>query len=115
MATTTQTTTATATAPNAAGDLNLTPPDPVPMIVPGKAAGLAIHLQDPNLDERPLPLDVRRPSSFRSLFYRALTLAGLRRNSAGGFGGIIPLQITARPGYSGCAVRICSSWAAPTR
>ncbi|HSG41013.1 MAG TPA: hypothetical protein VLE27_15355 [Thermoanaerobaculia bacterium] len=53
-------------------------------------AGLAIHLQDPNLDERPLALDVRRPSSFRSLFYRALALAGLRRNSAGGFGGIIP-------------------------
>ncbi len=53
-------------------------------------AGLAIHLQDPNLDEPPFALEVRRPSSFRSLFYRALTLVGLRRNSAGGFGGIIP-------------------------
>ncbi|HEX6902466.1 MAG TPA: hypothetical protein VF789_22290 [Thermoanaerobaculia bacterium] len=53
-------------------------------------AGLGIHLQDPDLDQPPLTLDVRRPSSFRSLFYRALTLAGLRRNSAGGFGGIIP-------------------------
>jgi uncharacterized protein YaaN involved in tellurite resistance len=36
MATTTQTTTATKTA----GDLELTPPDPVPMVVPDKAAGL---------------------------------------------------------------------------
>jgi uncharacterized protein YaaN involved in tellurite resistance len=36
MATTTQTTTATKTA----GDLELTPPDPVPMVVPEKAAGL---------------------------------------------------------------------------
>ena len=53
-------------------------------------AGLAIHLQDPDLDEPPFTLEVRRPSSFRSLFYRALTLVGLRRNSAGGFGGIIP-------------------------
>ena len=53
-------------------------------------AGIAIHFQDPDVDAPPRPLDVRRPSSFRSLFYRALTLAGLRRNSAGGFGGIIP-------------------------
>lgn len=53
-------------------------------------AGIAIYQQDPAVDEPPRPLDVRRPSSFRSLFYRALTLAGLRRNSAGGFGGIIP-------------------------
>ncbi len=33
---------------------------------------------------------VKRPSLFKSLFYRASALAGLRRNSAGGFGGIIP-------------------------
>ena len=36
MATTNQTTTATKTA----GDLELTPPDPVPVVVPEKAAGL---------------------------------------------------------------------------
>ena len=53
-------------------------------------AGIAIHFQDPDADAPPRPLDVRRPNSFRSLFYRALALAGLRRNSAGGFGGIIP-------------------------
>lgn len=35
-------------------------------------------------------IDIPRPSRFRSLFYRAFALIGLRRNSAGGFGGIIP-------------------------
>jgi hypothetical protein len=35
-------------------------------------------------------LDVPRPSRFRSIFYRAFAVMGLRRNSAGGFGGIIP-------------------------
>jgi uncharacterized protein YaaN involved in tellurite resistance len=40
MATTNETATATKTAPNVAGDLELTPPDPVPMVVPEKAAGL---------------------------------------------------------------------------
>lgn len=37
------------------------------------------------------PLEVPRPSRFRALWYRALAVAGLRRNSAGGFGGIVPL------------------------
>jgi hypothetical protein len=35
-------------------------------------------------------IDIPRPSRFRSIFYRAFALMGLRRNSAGGFGGIIP-------------------------
>lgn len=35
-------------------------------------------------------IEIAKPSMFRSLFYRAFVLAGLRRNSAGGFGGIIP-------------------------
>jgi hypothetical protein len=53
-------------------------------------AGIQIYTQDPDIEEPPRQVDVQRPSSFRSLFYRVLTLAGLRRNSAGGFGGIIP-------------------------
>jgi hypothetical protein len=53
-------------------------------------AGIEIYLQDPAGDQAPRPLDVKLPSRFRSLFYRALTVAGLRRNSAGGFGSIIP-------------------------
>ena len=35
-------------------------------------------------------VQIGKPSWFRSVFYRAMALAGLRRNSAGGFGGIIP-------------------------
>lgn len=35
-------------------------------------------------------LDVPRPPWFRSLWYRMMVLAGLRRNSAGGFGAVVP-------------------------
>jgi hypothetical protein len=38
----------------------------------------------------PTPIAVERPDNFRSLWYRALVLAGLRRNSTGGFGAVIP-------------------------
>jgi len=54
-------------------------------------AGIQLYAQDPDGQFPPQPLQVERPSAFRSLFYRALTLAGLRRNSAGGFGSIIPV------------------------
>jgi hypothetical protein len=52
--------------------------------------GLEI-LRQPADRSSALPLDVKRPSKFRSLFYRALVLAGLRRSSAGGFGAVIPM------------------------
>mgnify|MGYP000855915068 FL=1 len=35
-------------------------------------------------------MKVKRPSEFKSLFYRISVMSGLRRNSAGGFGGMIP-------------------------
>ena len=54
-------------------------------------AGVEIYLQDPSVDEPPRPLTVQRPSSFRNLAYRAFALFGLKRNSAGGFGSIIPV------------------------
>jgi hypothetical protein len=54
-------------------------------------AGVEIYLQDPSIDEPPRPLTVQRPSSFRNLAYRAFALFGLKRNSAGGFGSIIPV------------------------
>lgn len=38
----------------------------------------------------PAALNVNRPSAFRSMWYRIGVFAGLRRNSAGGFGAIIP-------------------------
>ncbi len=36
------------------------------------------------------PLVVQKPSRFRALWYTAVALAGLHRNSAGGFGSVIP-------------------------
>lgn len=37
------------------------------------------------------PLEIRKPSRFGYLWYRALVTFGLRRNSAGGFGSIVPI------------------------
>lgn len=57
-------------------------------------AGIEVLRQDAAAGASPQPFEVRRPPAFRSLLYRALTAAGLRRNSAGGFGAIIPLATT---------------------
>ncbi len=51
--------------------------------------GLKIEISHPlKLDI--LPINVSRPSLFKSLFYRWQVLLDLRRNSSGGFGAIIP-------------------------
>jgi len=39
----------------------------------------------------PRPFTVKKPSWFRRAWYRTIVLAGLRRNNAGGFGGVIPM------------------------
>ena len=62
-------------------------------------AGIEIYRQDPAADEPPRPMTVERPSRFRNIAYRALALIGLRRNSAGGFGSIIPMA-SAGTGFS---------------
>ena len=54
-------------------------------------AGVEVYAQDPDGNMSPRQIQVEKPSAFRSLFYRALTLAGLRRSSAGGFGSVIPV------------------------
>jgi len=41
-------------------------------------------------ERAPRPLEVVRPSQFRSLSYRLLATLGLRRSSAGGFGAPVP-------------------------
>ena len=41
-------------------------------------------------DRESRPIDVPKPSYFRNVFQRALATMGLRRNSAGGFGAVIP-------------------------
>jgi hypothetical protein len=53
-------------------------------------AGLQLSVATPESPSNSQPLNVGRPSRFRALWYAALALTGLRRNSAGGFGSIIP-------------------------
>jgi hypothetical protein len=62
-------------------------------------AGIELYLQDPAGYEAPQPMDVKLPSRFRSLVYRVLALSGLRRNSAGGFGSVIPQPSSSSGGY----------------
>lgn len=47
----------------------------------------------------PREITVAKPSGFRTLLYRALALMGVRRNSAGGFGSIVPEPSAAGTGY----------------
>ena len=49
--------------------------------------GITVYLND-GTDHRRIA--VSKPSKFKSLFYRFGVILGLRRNSAGGFGGLIP-------------------------
>ena len=52
--------------------------------------GIQISVTNLAASGSPQPLTVNRPKRFRSLCYVALAAMGLRRNSAGGFGSIIP-------------------------
>jgi hypothetical protein len=61
-----------------------------------KEGGITIYLQDAGEETSVRLADLRRPSRFRWAVYRALALMGLRRNSAGGFGSVIPV-----PGQGG--------------
>ena len=54
-------------------------------------AGLPLQVVPPVAGAVPQPLQVRRPRLFGWMWQRALASLGLRRNSAGGFGAIIPL------------------------
>jgi hypothetical protein len=53
-------------------------------------AGLELYCFDPTTGGSVSALTVSKPSWFGLVFQRALALAGLRRNSAGGFGSVIP-------------------------
>ncbi len=52
--------------------------------------GLDIYVEHGTLASAPTPLRVHRPRFYKSLFFRLLILAGLRRSSAGGFGAYVP-------------------------
>jgi hypothetical protein len=53
-------------------------------------SGLIIMWADPYVGARPEAVIIRRPRHFRWIWYRTLALIGLRRNSAGGFGSVVP-------------------------
>ncbi len=53
--------------------------------------GLHILAVDAKERGRPREMVVKIPSLFRRAWYRALAIAGLRRNQSGGFGSVIPI------------------------
>ena len=61
-----------------------------------KEGGIPVFMQDAGEKLSLRPAEIRRPSRFRWALYRALALMGLRRNSAGGFGSVVPI-----PGQGG--------------
>lgn len=70
------------------------PPEPASdlahVLLRWQEAGLELLWTDPAAGHAPETLRVQKPSGFRDLSYRAMALLGLRRNSAGGFGSVIP-------------------------
>ena len=65
-------------------------PDLAHALLRWQEARLAILACGALANNPPQSFQIIRPGNFRKLWYRALVLAGLRRNSAGGFGGRIP-------------------------
>ncbi len=61
-------------------------------------AGLTLLTKCGEPDQPPSPLNVPRPSLFRSVLHRLAVLSGLRRNFAGGFGSTVP-EPSQRRGY----------------
>jgi hypothetical protein len=53
-------------------------------------AGISIYSKSVTSDEAVCPIKVSPPSRFRRSWHRALAMVGLRRNSTGGFGAVIP-------------------------
>jgi hypothetical protein len=53
-------------------------------------AGIAVSTKNIKTPEPPQRINVSKPSRFKRLWYAALVIAGLQRNSAGGFGDVLP-------------------------
>jgi hypothetical protein len=64
-------------------------------------AKIELFSWSPQTEARVEPLHVHAPSRFRSLWHAALAVAGLRRNSAGGFGSIVPMPSQSSGGRFG--------------
>jgi len=71
-------------------DGKLPQPDLAHTLLRWQEAGIAILSKDLINERAPEAIDVPRPTYFRWLWHRMLALVGLRRNSLGGFGGMIP-------------------------
>jgi hypothetical protein len=54
-------------------------------------AGISLFVQEAGESSSLRPIEVQPPSGFRSVIHRVLVLMRLRRNSAGGFGSLIPI------------------------
>lgn len=69
--------------------------DMIQVLYPMQKAGIEILLKDPFTESSITPITVQSPSGYRRwyLWYAvyALSLLGLRRNSAGGFGSRVPM------------------------
>jgi hypothetical protein len=52
--------------------------------------GVSIMLTRPDARSRPAEIEIAKPRHYRALWQRVLVTLGLRRNSAGGFGAIVP-------------------------
>lgn len=61
--------------------------------------GISVFSVDPTSASALKRITVTRPPFYRAMWYRAMVLLGLRRNSAGGFGAVIPQP--SRGGYHG--------------
>lgn len=66
------------------------PDDLAHVLVRWQEGGIELLGQDAQSAGPPQPLQVSRPKGFKTIWYRLLAMAGLRRNSAGGFGSVIP-------------------------
>lgn len=65
-----------------------------------KEAGIRVMTQKRGANSTARPLSLLRPPGYRALWHRALAALGFRRNSAGGFGSLIP-EPSPQGGYSG--------------
>lgn len=65
-----------------------------------REGGIRILSASPADRGRIQELAVPRPSRFRRAWYRVIAAAGLRRNNAGGFGGVIPTPSSGGGGFA---------------
>lgn len=75
-------------------------PDLAHVLLRWQRAGLEILALDLAGEAAPAPLTVAEPNRFRALGYRALVALGLRKSSAGGFGGLVPLPPQGGGGFA---------------